>query len=210
MSTPWTVVLVVTWVAMATSLLVVAGFLRRVLPQLERIEQVLATPGRPPPGLPVGSTVPEFVGRAGTGTFVRSRDFAGASWLVVFMSGHCQPCRALAANLDVIRASEARVVVVVDAAEDREALAIPDWVETVVQSDRDIAKAFDSLATPHAFAISSSGVITASAFPKDVAELFDIAATATDTGKEDEAGDMSSAAQKPDRPLVLSTSEHQS
>jgi hypothetical protein len=56
-------------------------------------------------------------------------------------------------------------VVIVDGEDD---LGLPAWVPVLHQRDGSAAEAFDTTATPYAFALDSAGVVTASAIPASV------------------------------------------
>jgi hypothetical protein len=142
--------------------LAVVGVLRRLSPVLARVEILLRDGARSPMGLPVGSSVPAFTVNTESGTRLADEDLANGRWLVLFLSDHCAPCRALAQDLS---ASErwleipARVAVVVAGPEEGAELAIPADLTLVAKDGRRLVDAFASTATPQAFAVENGIVV---------------------------------------------------
>jgi hypothetical protein len=173
LTTPWIVAfLALSSVVVAEALLLI-GFLRRALAVLEAAESRLSGSGTQIGGATPGMSVPAFEVRNSHGQRVRSDELTNAPTLFLFLSAHCEPCRPLLAQLRASGwdQSEPRLVAVLGESVADRALEFPAGVRAVYQSDRAAAHAFESTATPQAFAVDASGVVTASTIPESIDDL---------------------------------------
>jgi peroxiredoxin len=155
--------------------LLVLGTLRRVAPLLERAESQLAASagaaGRL--GLEPGVPVPEFEVATVEGATLRDADLRGKASIVLFTRRGCPACGQLIDQLKGGEAARLGIQLVVVAEEESLAaeLASAEAVTAIAQPDRSLADAFQTNATPHAFAVGASGVIAASGFPNSIEQL---------------------------------------
>jgi hypothetical protein len=177
MTTPWVVVVSV---LCAYSLLLgglVLGLLRRIVLVLDRAEARLREPLHvQPPGLAIGSTLPPFQGYDVEGNPFDQTELFGQPCLVVFLSPDCQPCRALAAELQAIEQGMPAIFAVISDSPEGRAFAGRLSVAIIYQADHEISYAFGTNATPHVFAIDERGVVVGAGTANDVRGLRDISA----------------------------------
>jgi thiol-disulfide isomerase/thioredoxin len=179
-STPWIVAFVALCAFVAVLAVIVVGSLRRIAVVLEQAESALRVrEGRGPGGLEPGTQVPEFEGVLLDGARFTSASVAGAPSVIVFLGPNCPACHTLEADLAANDLPDvgARVVAVVSDLDYAERLGALENLEVVVQTDRSIADAFESKATPHAFAVDGDGVVRATATPNSVERLKELMIT---------------------------------
>lgn len=168
MSGPWIAAFGALCTIVAVLALTVLGTLRRVSVVLEQAESILRTRvGSGPGGLPPGTPIPDFEGLFSDGSQFTRSSLLGTPSVIVFLSRNCPACRALEEDLAGRDLSDlgTRAIAVVDDPRDADLLAMVAGFEAVVQTERSIADAFGSNATPHAFVIDAGGVIAASGTP---------------------------------------------
>jgi hypothetical protein len=175
MTDPWIVTFVALWLLVVMIGLLVLGTLRRIVPILERLESY--TPAMSadalPRGLPLGASVPEFEGERATGGQFGPSDLRGSPSFVLFLSDECRPCARFVRDLAKGRVPElgAKLVVVVDDASLADQFALAQGVTVLVQQERELADAFDSNVTPHAFALDADAIVLGSGTPNDWTRL---------------------------------------
>jgi hypothetical protein len=146
--------------------------MRQLIVLVDRDARLHSSAATSPGGLSVGATVPAFSAQtAGGGTFTVV-DLEGLRTIVLFVSGHCQPCEVF---IDDMRRGtnpdlKARLLVAVDAWEE-ESVGPLHGATVIVQQDHAISAAFDSRATPHAFVLDEERRVIASGLPNDWAAL---------------------------------------
>jgi thiol-disulfide isomerase/thioredoxin len=120
----------------------------------------------------------------------------GEPSLVLFLSSTCAPCKELARQLRRPVAAEtvgARLVVVVRDEHEAHALELTG-VEVVYQPDFALSRAFETSATPHAFAIDADGIVAGSSTPNTLGRLRELGDVARRGG---EAIDTRTSAEVP-------------
>lgn len=172
MSSGWIAAFVALWVIVLVLGLALLGVLRRIGNVLERAEAGLSGALRPP-GLEPGSPVPAFEGIDDDGATFGPVDLYGRRSLLVFLSADCPPCRLLADELRKVGADHlgAEAIVVVDDSPPGREFAAGLPLRVVYQQARGISAAFQSTATPHAFAIDERGVVVDADAPNTLAVL---------------------------------------
>lgn len=175
MTDPWIVAFVALWMLVVVIGFLVLGTLRRIVPTLERLESstLPISADALPRGLPPGARVPEFEGERGVGGQRGTSDLRGSPSFVLFLSEECHPCAQFVRDLSKDRVPElgAKLVVVVDKASLARQFTSTQGVTVFVQQDREIADAFDSNVTPHAFALDADAIVLASGTPNDWTRL---------------------------------------
>lgn len=175
MSGAWIPAFLALWVVVLLLGLLVLGTLRRIAPLLERAESHLAASsgaaGRL--GLEPGTPVPKFEVATVEGASLTDADLRGEASIVLFIRRGCPACARL---IDQLKAGEAgklgiRLLVVAEEESLAEELASAEAVTAIAQPDRSLATAFQTNATPHAFAVAASGLIAESSFPNSVEQL---------------------------------------
>jgi len=178
-TTPWIAAFAALWLLLVVVAFVLVGTLRGVSASLSEIRDVLLAFSMPEiTALAPGEEVEDFeVARLGGGRFTRA-DLIGRSAVLVFLSGHCAPCRQLAIELrrDAWQAQRAaaELLLVVREPEDVEVLGTPGESEVLIDREGALAQRFASTTTPHAFAVRSAYVV-ASLVPQRVADLEELA-----------------------------------
>jgi hypothetical protein len=188
-TTAWVVAYVVLAALVLLLAIVVLGTLRRVVPALERAEAAVRAPL--PAGLRPGSPVPEFVAFAADGSPLDERDFVGPV-VLLFIGAACPPCEAL---INDVRARaeplSGRVIAVArDTNANRELLS--EAPLEVAFHDGSVSSAFQTAATPHAFAISD-GVVVDVAVPQRAVDLDALAQQALKGGDRESDPEMAVA-----------------
>lgn len=183
MSGFWIVALLCLWAFAVVLGLLVLGLLRRIAPILERAE-AMASSTAASPGLPPGSALPPFEVVSGDGRKLKSSDLVGSPFVLLFVSSGCAPCKRLGEEMR--RANEGSLVVdvVVVADQSDAGIDFPEWEYATLayQSEGQVSRALGSSATPHAFAIGSSGVVVAAGFPNTLNQLKALANQAREGG----------------------------
>lgn len=173
MSAPWIAAFAALWLVVVAGAVVFLGFLRRAVSVLEASESRLRGSSLPIGGASPGTTIPTFEVRNDRGDLVRSEDLTATSAVFLFASADCQPCHSLLEQLNRAgwEAAEVPLVAVLnDSAEDR-AITFGHGVIALYQSERKAAAAFESIATPQAFAVDSNGVVIDSRVPQSIDDL---------------------------------------
>lgn len=175
MSAPWTIAFVALWAVVAVIGLLTVAILRRISEVLEQAEAVLRlTPlSVEPGGLPAGSTVPDFIATSQEGSVVTAQQLLGEPCIVLFLSSGCTPCHRLVADLSSAETDDLGAQLVVVLIEDDTGLDVlpSKRISVVYQRGRQIADAFDTWATPHAFAIGHDRMVLESATPNSLDQL---------------------------------------
>jgi peroxiredoxin len=171
----WIAAFLVLAVLVALLGLLVLGTLRRISLVLERAESHLAaTSGAVGPGgLEPGSPLPRFEVATVEGATLTDADLRGKASIFVFVRRGCPACLPL---IDQLKGGEAarlglQLVAVAEEEALADELASAAGVTAIPQPDRSLASAFQTTATPHAFAITASGLIAESGFPNSVEQL---------------------------------------
>jgi thiol-disulfide isomerase/thioredoxin len=145
----------------------------RLLLRLDALEAASANPvsapapaGGPNTGLPVGSAAPNFhlSDLAGLPHSLSSLWSDGKPLMLVFADAHCGPCTALMPDVGVWQRDHAEKLAFavitrgsIDA--NREKIARHGIDRVLVQQDREVATAYNSLPTPSAVVIRPNGTI---------------------------------------------------
>jgi len=170
MTSAWTIAFLALSLLVLLLAVLVVGTLRRIAVVLERAQAELpaASDRSMTLGISPGSTIPYFTAEeVGRGAFT-SDDLLGSPAVVLFLGTSCAPCRDLIDDLRAGHVPEtaARLVVVVDASDAAE-LAVSSHVTVLAERDKEVARAFETTATPHGFAVSPDGVVSAVGHPND-------------------------------------------
>jgi AhpC/TSA family len=185
MTGTWIAAFVALWILLAAVAGVVLGVLRRTLVALDRVEARvrLASVIHPGDGLEMGEQAPRVVGRTSAGRHV-SWEFGGSPSLVLFLGAHCRPCHDLAHAMRTASGvrGDTKLRIVVDDSDDGRKLAEGLPGQILYQSNSSVARAFKTVTTPHAFAISKNGSIVEVAIPHSLEELELLAACARKGG----------------------------
>jgi methylamine dehydrogenase accessory protein MauD len=167
----WAVVIVVQWVAIIALGAVVLGVLRQVTPHLER------PPGPPAAriqdqGPAVGSRLPPFTGRDQDGEILNAVQLIGSPFVLLFLSGTCQPCVRLATEMSTAAPGDltAMVIAVADEA-DLGTLRLPAWSRVLAMSTAEVAEVFSVRGRPFAVAVDADGIVSAKEGLNTVAQL---------------------------------------
>jgi hypothetical protein len=174
MTGPWLVAFVVLWALVLLLGVLVLGVLRRVAPILDRLEEQQQTvPGF---GLPAGTRVPAFEARDREGKAVDA-DAIPRPGIVLFLEPGCRPCEKLVKELrsGAVKLDGVPLVFVApDTDEGRE--LVPPIGLLMLQTGRDISRAFQTSVTPHAFLIDADGRLSNQTIPESIADLNFLAA----------------------------------
>lgn len=147
------------------------GTLRRVADALERAEIALRTRDLPAGGLEPGAPVPPFSGELSGGESITNEQLAGSPYAVVFVSSNCSACETLLRELPSAVSLPAPVLVVVNDFTDAPDLDEAAGVTVVRQIRGNIARAFQTSATPHGFVVNPRGEVAAARITNSVADL---------------------------------------
>lgn len=175
MSTPWIIAFVVLCVVVVAIGLLTIGILRRISTVLEQAEAVLRLNPLSvgPGGLAAGSRVPDFTATDAESHVVTAQDLLREPCIVLFLSSGCEPCHRLVADLAGAENDDLDVPLVLVIAEGDAALDIRPSTRIAVahQREREIADAFDTRATPHAFVVGRDRMVLETATPNSVEQL---------------------------------------
>ena len=179
MSVPWIIAFVaLSFVVLIVGLLVV-GIQRRLSTVLEAAEAVVRLSGTTlgAGGLPSGSVVPDFIAYDEQGQPISSAVLLAEPAIVVFLASDCEPCHRLVADLATIETRPLGVELIVVLPEGDTSLQISAFsgLTLVYQRDRGVAAAFESSASPHAFAVDSDRTVVGSATPNSFGQLEQLA-----------------------------------
>lgn len=176
---PWIIAFAaLSFVVLIIGLLVV-GIQRRLSTVLEAAEAVIRLSGTSfgAGGLPAGSTVPNFEAYDEQGQPISSTVLLAEPAIVLFLASDCEPCHRLVADLAMLETRPLGIELIVVLSEGDTSLRIPalDGLTLAYQRDRGVAAAFDSAASPHAFAVDSERTVLASATPNSFGQLEQLA-----------------------------------
>jgi hypothetical protein len=172
-STTWLVVMPLLVGFVAVLAFVVLGLLRRLVPLMEQVDATLAAAlvRVRVSGLPAGAVVPEFHASVVAGAAFSDENLRGRSTLVLFINSSCSACHRLFSDLRAGSIPDLGVQLIV-VTEDDDATALAALgsraeVTVVVQRGQEVAQAFDSDRTPHAFVLDADGRVQVSGWPND-------------------------------------------
>jgi thiol-disulfide isomerase/thioredoxin len=176
MTAPWIVGFVALWGVTLLTATIVLGLLRRVSTVLEAAERRLAdsTVGPGAGGAAPGTRIEHFEARLDGASVSSDELFPG---VFVFMSTGCEPCRGLAKSLAKVGERVGRIPVYV-VFEDTPAVRdfpIPPNVRVLYQQRRVVSDAFDTIATPQAFAVSEEATIVERRIPGSADDIRELA-----------------------------------
>lgn len=175
MTAPW----IVAFVALASLVILVAfvvlGLLRRIAPLIEQSQELISAASRRLTigGLPPGATVPRFeADEIGGGVFT-DEELRNEPSVVLFLDDGCAACERLVADLESGSALDvhARLVVVTNTREAAGRFASSDRVTVIVDDERSVARAFESVVSPQAFVVNEHGRALASGTPNTWDEM---------------------------------------
>jgi hypothetical protein len=176
-------------VALLWLVVVVMGFLmartlHRIGDVLEQTGERLRAPsyGVDPGGLKPGTQLPSFRAQGLNGALITDNDVRGSPVLVVFLAVSCPRCALLARDLRLADQLGVSLYVILNAAADAEELGVTQLDHVLIQNGGHISSAFQTSATPHAFAIDSDGVIVANGSPSTFEGLRELALPALRRG----------------------------
>jgi len=186
MNVPWIIAFALLAVCVALLTVVMLGTLRRISGVLEQTEARLreapiASPG--PGGLEPGSPLPAFSVRRFYGGWLTDDDIRGVPAIVVFISSTCPACSGLIRDLR--RGADALplpVYIVADNDDEVQALGLTNVANVLIQPKHELAIAFRTSTTPHAFAIDRSGTIVATSTPNALNQLRELIEPALERG----------------------------
>lgn len=172
MSGPWIVVVTILWAVVLCLLLLFLGYFRRTSKLLEQAEFQLSlatTAQGGLGGLQAGAKVLPFRVENTNGSLVGSETLLSEPSIVLFMDENCDPCQALASELQRSNLSGiARILILADGAVD-DSLAADRRVYR--QVNRSASRAFQSVSSPQAFAVATGGIIVDRLVPDSVRDL---------------------------------------
>jgi hypothetical protein len=155
----WAVVIVVQWLAIIALAAVVLGVLRQTTPHLERL-------AGPPPrrsldqGPAVGSKLPPFTGRDGTGEIVHATELLDGPSVLLFLSATCTPCVSLADELGVTDLGEfEHPLIIVADPDDYGTLRLPARLRALLMPTSEIAEVFAVRGRPFAVVADADGIV---------------------------------------------------
>ena len=175
MTAAWIAAFAALWIVVVLTVAVVLGLLRRVNTVLDAAEKRLAESmvGPGAGGAPPGTTITPFEAALNGATVSSQQLFPG---VFVFMSTGCEPCKRLARELGKIgeRVDNVPIYVVFEDTPLAREFPLPANVRVLYQRQGVVSAAFDSTATPQAFAVDEAAVVVERTIPgtaKDVREL---------------------------------------
>ena len=190
MSGAWIAAFAALCVIVVLLVLVVLGTLRRVSAVLEHAEERLRAGSLTFGGLSAGDPAPDFEARTEDGSKFTGSDLNSAPSIVLFLSGGCPPCRALAAELAQNENPDslgAELHVVLNDPGELVDLGLPASVHVIYQAQSAVSHAFQTAGTPQAVAIAD-GIVVASGIANSLANLRDLAGRLGQGGEEDGGG----------------------
>ncbi len=199
MTTPWVVAFVLLWAIVLLLSLFLIGFFRRVSNVLEQAEARLsaASTGAVGSGLGPDSIVGDFEAVDAAGRQVHGHASLKGRRIYVFLSVDCEPCHTLVDDIRKrgLHSDTAGIVVVLDDAPEARSLELPEALFVIYQQDQSVARAFETMTTPHAFAVDESGVVVDVAVP-NTADQLDRLARSLDESSSTRAVDKVTASGK--------------
>lgn len=154
------------------------GTLRRVTAVLERAEEALRYRIIAPEigGVAVGTSLPSFEVEDAEARRLISTQLLEKPTIFLLMDSSCAPCSQLAANLEASQLSlEPRLVVIIDRAGNDSYVAALPAATVVYRFDDGPFDAFESRATPHAFAVDQDGIVRGRVVPNAPDDLISLA-----------------------------------
>lgn len=175
MTTPWIVAFVALWALVVLLGLLVLGALRRLVPLIERSEELVSSAARSLTigGLAPGGSVPSFTAEDIHGATFADTDFEEAPTIILFLEPACKACELLVRDLQEGQVPDlgARLVVVSSDRAEAERLARSSEVMVIVDGDRSVARAFQSAVSPQTFVVDEHRMVLASGTPNEWDEL---------------------------------------
>jgi thiol-disulfide isomerase/thioredoxin len=158
MSGPWIAAFVCLTVLVMLLALMVLGVMRRMVGVLERAERMLANELD---GISLLSAVPTFEVIDRAGQIVSSQQILKETSLLLFLESGCAPCRAIASDLAESNGLIGSLPLIVVAGEEGldDDFKLSPKIAVVRQRNREVARLFKSVATPHAFVVDEDGVV---------------------------------------------------
>lgn len=156
----WAVVIVVQWLAIIALAAIVLGVLRQATPHLERLADAAPPRRRLDQGPAVGSKLPPFTGRDGTGEIVQAAELLDGPSVLLFLSATCTPCVSLADELGVSDLGEFEhpLIIVVDP-DDYGTLRLPTRIRALLMPTSEIAEVFAVRGRPFAVVADADGIV---------------------------------------------------
>jgi hypothetical protein len=177
MSGPWIAGFVALWIATILLGTLVIGLLRRVNNVLETAERRVASASGGPGigGAAPGTTIGAFEADLG-GITVSSHDLFPGVFL--FLSTPCALCLELAPQLGSFgrEVDDVPVYVVLEDTPEGREFPVPPEVPVLYQRKRAVSDAFETHATPQAFAVDAKGTVVEQAVPSTTTKLRELAA----------------------------------
>jgi hypothetical protein len=169
MTTPWIVAFACLWLLVLLLAFCVIGLMRRVGAVLERAEHLVAEGLE---GAAPLTVIPPFDLADEMHEVISSTTLIDSTTIVLFLESGCKPCTAIAAELATSGWSERLPLLVVAGEEGLgPEFNLPGEVPVYRQREREVAKLFKSVATPHAFLIDGAGVVLDRVIPGTIADL---------------------------------------
>jgi hypothetical protein len=176
MTAAWTAAFLLLSLVVLVDTVLILGLLRRGTAVLEQAERRITDSGSgsaPRIGVQPGDLVPAFTVLDRAGARIRSEELLGRDVIVMFMSAHCAPCSALAELLVETSIGHRTVplVILVDDGGTPDMLGLGTEFEIYVDSREEAQRAFENIATPQAFLVEPSGVVSRRRVPSTVSDL---------------------------------------
>lgn len=179
MTAPWVVAFALLWVVVLLVAVLVLGMFRRAVNVLEQAESRFkaSTMDSVMGGLPPGSRVPDFEMVDHDGALILFSDHPLGPAVYVFLSIDCEPCHALLDNIrrEGLHVGPVAFVAVIDDISQGRALELPEGIRPIYQRAGSVSSAFQTTATPHAFAVDRNGVVVDVTIPNSVDDLVRLA-----------------------------------
>jgi hypothetical protein len=175
----WAVVIIVLWLAVISLTVVLLGFVRQILPHLEREAEQPPTPMPATQGPPVGGALPNFMARDNHGDVVSVAQLRGQPLVLLFLSSGCSPCVALADELTSSGPGDltGSLFVVTDP-DSLPALALPSWLRALILPLGVQGQGLGVRGRPFAMVADEEGVVRGKQMLNTVSQLTDFVASA--------------------------------
>lgn len=159
MSTSWIVAVLALWTLVLLLAVLLLGTLRRLAPLLERAE--LAIQRSRPGGLESGATVPDFEAVDADGERLTAVDLEQRRSIVLLVDRDCPPCKQLVGEIAAAdpRVLEFELFAIYGERALHSGFPSVVGVRTLVQVDGSVSRAFQSISTPHVFALDGRRVV---------------------------------------------------
>jgi hypothetical protein len=179
MTAPWIAAILGLWAVVLLIAALGVGLLRRATATLEGTQALLRGMTRKPDvgGLTEGARLRDFDAIDAHGGRVHSASFRGQPTIYLLMDNECGPCEELERELtrDLDWLDGIRLVAIFEGGDHPHDSALPSEVEVLFQRAAEVSSAFESSATPHAFAVDGTGVVVAKTVPNSVEHLRELA-----------------------------------